>query len=134
MLFLCELGVEGYCAGFEVCILGERAGLRGAVLAVHAAVFPFDGERALIVDVIERPDDLLEVDGAVPQGSEIPVPFGIAKVGMAPKHPCSLERGGPIDVLHMDVVNAVAKLIDEPNIVYTLVAQVAWIVVEPELG
>ena len=44
-------GVKGDGAGFEVQVLDEIAGLGGAVLAIHAAVLPLDGERAVDVDL-----------------------------------------------------------------------------------
>src|SRR5579862_7045575 len=43
----------------EIKLLHEGAGFRGAVFAVHAAVFPFDGERAGVADVIQGDDDFL---------------------------------------------------------------------------
>jgi hypothetical protein len=36
-----------------------------AVFSVHPAVFPFDAERALIADVVERNDDVFEFDIAM---------------------------------------------------------------------
>jgi hypothetical protein len=56
------------------------ARLRGAVLAVHAAVFPFDRQRAVVADVVERADDLLEVHAAVAQRAEVPAAVGVPEV------------------------------------------------------
>ena len=42
------------------------------MLAVHAAVLPLDAQRALVADVVERDDDLLEVDVAVAEASGSP--------------------------------------------------------------
>jgi hypothetical protein len=36
------------------------------VFAVHALIFPFDAQRALVADVVEGDDDVLELDVAVP--------------------------------------------------------------------
>src|SRR5437868_5933425 len=40
--------------------------------AVHATVLPLDRERALVADPIERPEERLEVDVAVPGRDEVP--------------------------------------------------------------
>src|SRR5437763_9846601 len=72
--------VEGDAGRREVDPFHEGAGLGGAGFAVHAAVFPLDGERALVADVVEGADDLLEVDAAVAKRAEVPVATRIAEV------------------------------------------------------
>ncbi len=52
------------------------------MLAVHPAVFPFDRQRPLVADVVERDDDFLEVDVAVPDRAEVPEAARIGEVGM----------------------------------------------------
>jgi hypothetical protein len=42
------------------------------VIAVHLPVFPFDRERAGVAQVVERADDLLELDAAAAEAAEIP--------------------------------------------------------------
>src|SRR5690606_6829178 len=59
LLFLVERRVEGALAGGEVEPLDELGCLAGAVLAVHAAVFPLDRQGPLVVDLVEGADDLL---------------------------------------------------------------------------
>src|SRR5690606_35564586 len=59
-----ELGVKSDVATFEIELAQEGGGLGGAMLAVHAGVFPFDAERALVVHIVQGNDDLLKVDVA----------------------------------------------------------------------
>src|SRR3954452_11717452 len=75
--------IEGPAAGCEILLLHEAAGLAGAELAVHAAVFPFHGEWPLIADAIQLADDLFEVDGAATGAAEIPAAAMVAEVQMA---------------------------------------------------
>ena len=55
-----ESSVESDVAGREVDLADERAGVLRTVFTVHAAVFAFDGERALIADAVQFADDLLD--------------------------------------------------------------------------
>src|SRR3954471_1596915 len=82
-LGLLERGVEGAAAGGEVFLLDEGASFAGAEFAVHAAVFPFDGERALVADAVQLADDFLEVDAAAAGATEIPAAAMIAEIEMA---------------------------------------------------
>src|SRR5690606_42068156 len=50
-----------------------------AVLAVHGVVLPLDRERALIANLVEGPDNLVEVDVASSDGAEVPATARIAK-------------------------------------------------------
>src|SRR3954449_3444588 len=99
-------GVEGAAAGGEVFLLDEGAGFAGAEFAVHAAVFPFDGERPLIADAVELADDLLEVDAAASGAAEIPAAAVIAEVEVAGKNAgAAIERDdGVLDVHVIDAV------------------------------
>src|SRR5882724_1682873 len=58
--------VEGLAWGGEVDGFDEGRGLTGAVDPVHAGVFPFDGEGALVVGAVQGADDGFEVDLAAP--------------------------------------------------------------------
>ena len=62
--FLFESCVEGDCAGCEIEFFHKRGRLGGAMNAIHADVLPFDGERAVVSDVVEGDDDILEADVA----------------------------------------------------------------------
>lgn len=55
---LVKLRVKGDRARREIPPPHEVAGLLRTVTAVHPGVFRFDRERALIMDVVERHDDL----------------------------------------------------------------------------
>ena len=75
-LLLLKRGVEGELAGGEVDPLDKLAGLLRAVETVHAHVFPLDRQRALVADLVQRADDLLEVHPAVAQRTEVPAAAG----------------------------------------------------------
>jgi len=62
LLLLVEGGIESDVAAFEVETAHEAGGFGGAVDAVHVDVLPFDGEGALVADVVEGDDDVLELD------------------------------------------------------------------------
>jgi hypothetical protein len=51
--------------------------------AVHGAVFPFDAQRAAVLDVVEGADDELEVDLATADGLEVPVAAGLVEIDVA---------------------------------------------------
>src|SRR5690242_19807847 len=105
--------VECHRARFETQLLDKRACLGRAVLAVHTYVFPLDAQRALVADVIQRDDDFLEVDVAVAEAAEIPVTARVAEVRMSAEHAHRAVTVAPPHVLHVDMVNAVAKAADE---------------------
>src|SRR5690606_14586392 len=104
----------------------------GALVAVHAAVFPFDGQGAGVADVVQRADDFLEVHAAAAQGTEVPAATRVAEVEVARKDAraaVELDDG----VLHVDVVDAVAEAADELDRIDALPEQVARVEVEAEL-
>ena len=102
------------------------------MLAVHAAVLPLDGEGALVTDLVEGADDLLEIDAPAAEGPEIPVAVGMSEVDVAAEHPGPGRPLRPPYVLHVHVVDAVPEVPDEPHVVHALVAEVAGVVVEAE--
>lgn len=59
-----KLFVEDDIGGGEVDVLAVIAGFPGTVFAIHAAVLPFDGEGAGVLDVVEGADDFFEIDVA----------------------------------------------------------------------
>lgn len=59
---LSELRVEDDLARREVDLLAEGSGFGGTELTVHGTVFPFDAQRAAVVDVVEGANDEFEVD------------------------------------------------------------------------
>ena len=48
--------------GLEVVAFDCGTGFARPVLPVHAAVLPFDGERSVILNVIERTDDFFKLN------------------------------------------------------------------------
>src|SRR5207253_10286157 len=77
---------------FEIEALDELAGVLGAKVAVHAAVLPFDGERAIVADLVERADDGFPVDAAVARRAEIPAAARVA--GRSEEHTSELQSRG----------------------------------------
>src|SRR5690606_35157833 len=112
-----ELGVESDVRWLEVEALDVSAGLGGAVLAVHAAVFPFDAQRALVLDVVEGDDDLFEVDVAEADGAEVPVAASVGEAGVPAEDADGAVAVAPPYVLHVDVVDAIAEGADELDVV-----------------
>jgi hypothetical protein len=110
----------------------EGGGLGGAVDAVHANIFPLDGEGAAVAGVVEGDDDVLELDIAVAEGTEIPLAARVAEVGVTAEDANGAVAVAPPDVLHVGVVNAVSEDADELYVVHALVAEVRRIVVEPK--
>jgi hypothetical protein len=73
-------------------------------------VLPLDRERALVADVVERDDDLLEVDVAAADAAEVPVAARVAERRVAAEHAGAAVAAAPPHVLHVHVVDAVGEL------------------------
>src|SRR5688572_8456007 len=54
-------------ASSKILLFHEPAGLASAEFALHAAVFPFDGQWPLVADAVQLANDLLEVHAATPR-------------------------------------------------------------------
>ena len=128
---LAERFVEDAVGLREVEGLDELAGFGGAELAVHGGVFPFDGERALVADDVQRADDLLEVDAAAAQAAEIPAASRRAEVQVRGQD-AGLAVQRERRVLHVHVVDAVRERLEELDRIHHLPVQVARVEVEPE--
>src|SRR6218665_2185520 len=100
-----EYGVECVGGWLEVQPLAEGRTLGGAMHAVHAVVFPFHRQRALVAAVVERDDDGFEVDHAAPHAAKIPIAPRIAKAGVAAKHAHRAVALAPPDIFHVHVVD-----------------------------
>ena len=78
------------------------------MLTIHAAVFPFNRERAFVADLVESPHDLLKIDTATTWRAEVPASARITKVEMTRQDalfpPESDDR-----ILDVDVVDAVVE-------------------------
>ena len=125
-----EGGIESPAARSEVVGLDVLARLGGAVHLIHANIFPLDRERAAIADIVERNDDLLELDVAVPDGTKIPIAAMITEIGVTAKDADIAVAVPPPNVLHVSVVNAVLELPKELYVVNTLVSEMRRIVVK----
>src|SRR5207249_652183 len=86
LVFFVERRVEGDRAAGEVELAQEGARLGDAVLAIHADVLPLHRERAGVADVVERDDDLLEIDVTAANRAEIPEAAGVTEAGVAAEH------------------------------------------------
>ena len=51
--------------------------------AVHATIFPFDGEGSLIIYIVKGHNDLFKVDVPMPKGAEVPKAAWISEVSVA---------------------------------------------------
>src|SRR3954447_13659927 len=69
-----KLRIKRNRARLEVDLLHERRRLGGAVFAVHSRIFPLDTQGSLIPHVVQRNDDVFEIDIPVAERAEIPVP------------------------------------------------------------
>ena len=74
-----ERGIKSHRRWGEVHALDKRGSFRRAKLTVHTAVFPLHRKWALVVDRVQRADDLLKVDPPASQGAEIPEAAPVAK-------------------------------------------------------
>ena len=95
-------------------------------------VFPLDRQRPVVVDLVERADDLLEVDAAAPRRAKLPAAARIAKLQMARQDAAAaVERHDR--VLDVHVIDAIGKRANELDRIDPLPQQMAGIEVEAEL-
>jgi len=132
LLGLVEGGVEGDLVGREGQLLDEGAGFGRAMETVHAAIFPLNGERTSIANIVEGDDDILEADIAAADGAEIPRAPGVAEIGVATEYANGAVTVAPPDVLHVGVVDLLAEGADELHVVDALVAEVARVIIKAE--
>src|SRR5205085_12137739 len=74
--------VEGDRRRLEVGAPDEGQRVRGAPLPLHPRVLPLDRERARVADPVQRAEERLEVDVAVPARDDIPPAGGLTEVDM----------------------------------------------------
>ena len=127
-----EGAVEGDVGGGEVDVLGELAGFAGAHFAVHAHVFPFDGEGAGVTDVVEGADDFFEADATAADAAEVPAATLIAE-----REVTGQDAGATVEgdrgVFHVSMIDAIGEVTDELNRIDALPDEVAGVEVEAEL-
>jgi hypothetical protein len=97
---------------------------------IHASALPLDRERTTIADIVERNDDILELNVAVPDGSEIPIAPMIAEIGVTTKDADIAVAVPPPNVLHVGMVNTVLEVPEELYAINALVSEVRRIVVK----
>ncbi len=78
------------------------------MFAIHAAVLPLDGQRAAVLHVVQRSDDLLEPHAAASQTAEVPTTTGIAERQVAGQNAGPTVQVDP-RVLHVNVVDAIGN-------------------------
>ena len=97
---------------------------------IHADVLPFNRERTSVADIIERYDDVLELDVTVADRSKIPVTSVVAEVGVTPKDTRIPIAVTPPRVLHMRMVDTIGELTNELHVIDSLITQMRGIVVK----
>ena len=75
-------GVERSVGGREVALRTKRERLARAPFALHAAVLPLDRQRTVVADPVQRADELIEVDVAVPGETKSQPRSAVAEVQM----------------------------------------------------
>src|SRR5262245_36947805 len=107
-----EGGVEGPPGGLEVDPAAEGGRLARPVLAIHPRVLPVHGEGPLVADVVQGPNQGLEVHIPVSGRDEVPVPAEVPEGEVA-----AVDAGTPVPphagVLDVHVIDAVGEIVDE---------------------
>ncbi len=124
-------GELSLCRGQEVQPLHELAGLLGPVLAVHAGVVPVYGQRPVVADFVQGPDDAFPVHSAPARAAELPAAAGIAR-GPVAREDAAAAVEGEYGILHVDVIDAVREATQERDGVHALPVQVARVEGESE--
>ncbi len=125
-------GVKRATTWLEVQLFRELGRFRRAAFPLHPGVFPFDRQRAVVVDFIESSNDRLEIDLTSTGAAEVPTAARIAKVEMTGQNSAAaIERCR--GVLNVNVINAIRKLPNELDRIDHLPVQVAGVKVEAEL-
>src|SRR4029079_13398837 len=108
-----------------------RGGLGSAKLAIHAAVFPLDRERASVADPRQRAEDRPPLDAAMAGRDKIPAAARVAEVQMRAKNAGATIQVAPA-FLDMHVIDPIGEGFEKRNRVDELVIQVAWVEVDPK--
>src|SRR5687768_11460202 len=124
LILLLKLRVEGDCARREIDLPDKGRRFCRTVHAIHPAVLPFDAKRSAIANVVQRDDDVLELDVAVTKRAKIPEPPRIPEIHVPAEDSDGAIAVAPPHILHVRVINAVAERPDEPDIVDALISEV----------
>ncbi|MEY3457392.1 MAG: hypothetical protein RL215_549 [Planctomycetota bacterium] len=102
------------------------------MFAIHATVFPFDGEWSGVLGGIECADDLFEADTTASDAAEVPAAAGVTEGEVAAQDSgASVEGDGSI--FHVDMVDAIGEGANEFDGVDALPDEVAGVEIEAEL-
>ncbi len=123
--------MSGY---LKVQPLGVLTRFTGSVLAVHSTVFPLYRKWPLVPYGVQCAYDLLEINFPAPYTAEVPKATGVAERNVSSEYSYLFGSVTPVSIFHVHVKNPVGKLIDKIHVIYSLVSQMARIVVEPESG
>ena len=119
--------------GREGLVAQEGERFAGAEFALHAAVFPFDGEGAFVADVVEGAQDGIQVHLAAPGGDEIPTAAGVAEGEVAGEAGVAAVEVADA-VFDVDVEDAIGEGVYELDGVDALGDEVAGVEVDAEGG
>ena len=98
--------------------------------SVHPPIFPLDGQRSCIGNIIKSHHDFLKICIAPAHRAKIPETARVRKVGMATEDAHASISMPPPRVLHMDMEDPVREVTDELHIVNSLIAEVAGVIIE----
>src|ERR1700722_8324429 len=129
-----ELGVEGDGGGFEVQFADEGGAFGGSVFAVHAAVFPFNAEGAVVMDVVEGGDNFFKIDAAATDAAEIPEAAGVAEGGVSAEDADGAVALVEPDVFHVNVEDAGGESVEKFDVIDALVCEMGGVEIEAEAG
>ena len=99
------------------------------MIALHAGIFPFDGQRAIVMNSVQSANDFLEVDAAAANRAEFPTAARIAEFQMRTEN-ASLAVEVDDSVFDVAVENTIREFTNEFDGVDSLTNQVAWFKVE----
>ena len=99
---------------------------------IHPDVFPFDRQRTTVGDIIQCDNDILKMDVAVPDRTEVPITPVITEIGVTSKYADFARTVAPPDVFHVSVEDPILELANESYVVDSLVTEMRRIVVKPE--
>src|SRR5665647_245853 len=96
----------------EIKVAGEAQCLWRPQVPTHPGVLPFDRQRSLVSDLVQRPDHRLEIDVSPPWGDEVPAAPGVYEVEVGPEDTAASVESAP-RVLDVHVIDPVPELLDE---------------------
>src|SRR5688572_15310932 len=113
LILLFKLRVEGDRARREINLPDKGRRFSRTMHAIHPAVLPFDAERSAITNIVQRDDDVLELDVAVTERAKIPEPPRITEIHVPAEDADRAIAMTPPYILHMGMINPVAERPDE---------------------